>query len=275
MYLPAPTGSIASSVAVEHEGRHADRGKQATDIHLPEDVLLGEYRAGARRQPLIPAPPGEQSLVAHERGIEERQRLLGVGRCAPARTHLGEVLVPLLLRPLPGVVRSNRAASRRRIQDQARHALRMHRREHRTERTCVGEAEQRRALRAHRVEHRRDIVHEILKRRQIVARVAVGQARSSPIDDHDSRKRRQPAQELREEGVLPDDLQVAERRDVDQIDRAVADDRKGDRHVTVSRVANLRLHRAHRTHVAARALAGGGPLRRFGSHAFAAGGRMT
>ena len=151
----------------------------------------------------------------------------------------------------------------------------MHGGEHRTERARVGEPEQRGPLHAQLIEHRRDIVHEILERRQIVARVAVGQARSAAIDDHDSRKRRQPAQELREQGVLPDDLQIAERRDVHQIDRAVADDRKRNRHATVPRVTNLSLHRAHRTHRAARTLAGGGPLRRFGSHAFAAGGRMT
>ena len=59
--------------AVEDERGHTDSGKQATDVHVTEDVLLGEYRAGARREPLKSTPPCEQSLVVRERGIELRQ----------------------------------------------------------------------------------------------------------------------------------------------------------------------------------------------------------
>ena len=174
--------------AVEDECRDADGGKQPPDVHVAEHLLLRVVCAGARADTLEPREPCDLARVAGQRGSKERQDLLGVAPRAPAVEGGIQVLLPLLLGPLPRVVGRLRAARRDGVKDESAHPLRIRRRQHRAQGTRVRIPEQHRPLRANCVQHGQKIVGQVLERWQVVRGVAIRDAGATPVDDDQPRK---------------------------------------------------------------------------------------
>jgi hypothetical protein len=83
------------------------------------------------------------------------------------------------------------------------------------------------ALGADRVEHEANVVHVLLE--GLAARPAVGQAVAEPVHHDQPRERREPAQELGQVTVLPQQAQVGRVADQeDQVKVRVAEDLVGD-----------------------------------------------
>jgi hypothetical protein len=145
---------------------------------------------------------------------------------------------------LPRVVGRLGAARRHRIQDEPPDALRIRGGQERALRARVRVAEEHGPLGPNRVDDGEDVVDEILERRQVVGRVAVGDAGSAPVDDHQPREGAETAQERFEKRILPQHLEVADHGHEDEIDGTVADHRVADRDLAVPSEVDLprRLH---------------------------------
>src|SRR5919197_1173298 len=124
---------------MKHERGDADRRQEPTNVKIAEHLLLGIDGAWTCGMALETLPPAEHALVARQAGVDERKRLLRVGPGPPARSNPAEVVLPLLLGPLPGVIGRLPAPGSRRVQDQARNALRAGGGEHRAQRAGIGE----------------------------------------------------------------------------------------------------------------------------------------
>jgi hypothetical protein len=79
--------------------------------------------------------------------------------------------------------------------------------------------------------------------RQLIVGNAVGKTGASFVERDKARERRKPAKESRVVGFLPAQFQMRHpARDIDQIERSVADDLVGDVHLAASGEASLRDH---------------------------------
>lgn len=103
----------------------------------------------------------------------------------PPGAHLLEVVPPLVVRPLPGIVGGLPPTRDGGVEDQSRDPVRSGRGEHRAEGAGIGEAGEHGTLGPDRVEHRGEVVGKVLERREVIGGVAVGDAGPAPVDhDH-------------------------------------------------------------------------------------------
>ena len=98
------------------------------------------------------------------------------------------------------------------------------------------------ALGAGVLEHGGEVVDEVLEWRQVAGRIAVRDTRAAAIDHDDAREGRQAPDEPHVQRVLPHEVEVVERRQVEKVVRTLPDRDVTDRDVAVSCVANLRRH---------------------------------
>ena len=229
-------GRVARSV--EHEGWNADRREHVPDVdlHVHPRVRGGAAGAGA------PAQEGGERTVALLVGARcesscDSRRLL---RRAPAPRHPLDVFAVVVLARSVRVVGGPEHPRVRADRDQRPHPLRIRGGEQDAHRAALGQAEQSRALRPDRVHHRADVVHARLQRRRAHG---VGHPLSSLVEADEAAERRELRQEVGVVGNRPRELDVrGERRDVDDVERAVAGDLIRDRDVAAARVASLGLH---------------------------------
>jgi hypothetical protein len=127
------------------------------------------------------------------------------------------------------------------------HSLWMGRREEDAQIAAFGRAEDGCAFRANRVEDGAHVVHSLLERRESIVGHAVGEARSTLVEQDQARERGEPVQEVRVLRDFPALLDVRDPPwDPDQVEGLVADDLVGDADLAASRITGLRLLHAQR-----------------------------
>jgi hypothetical protein len=118
------------------------------------------------------------------------------------------------------------------------HPLWIRGREEGGQRRPLRTAEDGRPFDALRIHHCAGVVDPLFDRRRLGD--GVGEAGAALVEDQHPSESREPAHELAVSRVLPCDIEVGEdARDVDQVDRAVADHLVGDAELPALRVLGL------------------------------------
>ena len=163
---------------------------------------------------------------------------------APILLDIGEVPGPDVFRPLPGIVRRLYPAGGCAEEDEPGDPVGMRRGQHRAEDTEIGQAHQHGALRTCRVQDSDHVVDVVLEQGNVFRRESVRDPLSATVDEDQAAERGDALQEARVEGVLPDQVEIRERREVQEVDRPFAHHRVGDPDLAVPSEPDLRTHGA-------------------------------
>jgi hypothetical protein len=157
---------------------------------------------------------------------------------APTGSDLLELVPIVILGRSEGVIRCPHAFRKRIEEDEARHTLRIRRREEHRHRSGLERRHEDGARRSGRIHHRAQVIHRRLECRHVAH--AVREARTAAIEtDHppggsELRKERDVAR------ILPFDFEIAHVSvDENNIDRPLPVDRVRDRDVAALRVADV------------------------------------
>lgn len=147
----------------------------------------------------------------------------------------------LFVRRAPGIVLGLPAGFRDGgIEDERPRPLRVGRREDDREGAAVALCEYHGLLAAGCVQDRPGVVHSAFERWQLVIRDTIREPGSTPVEDDETEGGCQPAEEPRDRGLLPVQVEMGDPAgDVQQIEGAVAQDLVGDVDGAASRVAHL------------------------------------
>jgi hypothetical protein len=230
---------------VEEQRRNVNRRKHGADVDIEVHAAQVQERARRGRQPRYPRLFAE--LVEVERpssGRNDRQAVapalvgFAVGK-QPLLEQVGGLPLVFVMRWCPREVRRPDVSRLRSKQGKRKRALRIGRCEEQTHCASVGHAEERRARRLRRFHHGPYVVHPLLQRRRAVDRIR--RARAALVEDDHARERAHPLEAGMHTPVVAVSVETEEqRRNDDEIERAVTPDAVGDVHVAALRVAGLR-----------------------------------
>ena len=177
------------------------------------------------RQALQAPEPLDEPLVVGVTGREALDERLADAPVVAQEVHRGLALVNLAR---PVVVGRPGRARVGRVQDQVGKPLGRRRGEQHRHRAALVERHHGRAVGSGRVEHRVHVVDLLLERGRLLD--PLRHAGPAAVEHDQARERRQPGEEARDRRVVPDVLHGGDRlRHVEQVDRAVAEGRPGDR----------------------------------------------
>ena len=226
--------------AVQDQGRRLDQRQQRPDVHPEQGPQEDVDRPGAGEGPLDLGHPAAEALVAGPAGDAVGDPVHGPpGLHDPGDQGLG---------PLPGhperVVVGGDEAGAGVGDDQGAGPLRPGGGEEQGHRPSLGgDRHQGGGARAGGVHHRGDLVGVGLPGRRQVLGQRVGGAGAAAVEQDQPRERGQPAQEQRDPGVLPLQVDVAEgAHGQHQVGRPLPEHLVGDPVVAQPRVCRLGLH---------------------------------
>ena len=204
----------------EHERRCLDAPEDGPNVGREPDVLELEDRRRGGGEPLRSGQPRDGLGVVRQRRRLVREPLARVGGRPPAPRQLLAIRQVVRTRDARGVVGCPCVSSRRAVEDQRGHALRVRRREESGEGPSFRMAEEDRLFRSDGVEHGAEIVGPHV---EVGGLRSVGQARSPLVEQDQAIRRRQPLDHRRRGWELQLDFEARrEPQDVDEVDRAVA-----------------------------------------------------
>lgn len=228
------------SAAVQDERRDADRGEHVAHVEVVVHQALEPRRARAHRQPLEVADPLQQPRVARQRG---RERLGHQRAVAPVLLHGSHAFAPLAPRRRPVVALGGGRAGEARVEHERSDSLRMRGGEQHRHRPALQQTEHRRPLRSGGVEHCDHVVHLLLERRR--APEPVREAGLAAVEQDQPREGGHALEEAPHQRLGEQVLELREGlRDVEEVERPVAEHPVGQAHVPVARVPGLPRHRA-------------------------------
>lgn len=223
---------------MEDERRHANGRQHVAHVRFRRHAEKGDCGTRAQTPAHVRYEPVSELRIVGTRGSKLSCELLEVRACSPPFSYLSQPLAPLRLRRRPRVVVSAQPARLRIEEYEARGSLGIGRSEQNCQSAALVRAPEDGPFRGCVVHDRAKVIHACLEGRKRDG--SVREPRSALVEHDHAREVREAQHVSEKKRLVPRREQVSrEPADEDEVDRALADQLVGDRHIAAARVTHF------------------------------------